>query len=321
MTQPTPLFIVGSGRSGTTIVATLLNLLPRVHIAKETGFIGIHQNDLLKMQTSSAAKELIPMVNSWLNQNDWQERASEDNYLKFCSETGLTGAVGLLNYVWQLDSETPWSDLQIVGDNTPLYVMAIPVILALFPNARFIHMVRDPRDVVCSILKMRFGACETTTAAMEWHHYLGCWLLSERLIPQSQRIECRYEDLCTNPGSTFERIAAFAGFDAEVAEQALKRHASRQDEARTGFERIAKWGHHRNLSEPLTPARIGRFRKELSEKQISQIENIAQYGMRAYGYELSEWPTHPLMLEDRITITKAAVKDVLFRIRQRLRRT
>ncbi|MGV2340269.1 MAG UNVERIFIED_CONTAM: sulfotransferase [Planctomycetaceae bacterium] len=126
-------------------------------------------------------------------------------------------ARGLLHYVWQLESETAWDELSVVGDNTPLYVMAIPAILELFPNAKFIHMVRDPRDVVCSMLNMRFGACEAVTAAMEWHQTLGCWLLAERLIPESQRMECRYEDLCTSPEATFGGVASFVGATAEAA--------------------------------------------------------------------------------------------------------
>lgn len=319
MTAPTPLFVVGSGRSGTTIVATLLSLLPAVQIAKETGFIGLLQNDLLRYRSSDQAERLIPEINSWLNQNDWKERASVEEFRNFCSRNGLSGSIGLLHYIWQLDSEKDWNELRIVGDNTPLYVMAIPVILELFPNARFIHMVRDPRDVVCSMLKMRFGACEAVTAAMEWHHYLGCWLLAERLIPASQRMECRYEDLCTNPTATFAKLAEFAGASADVASEAYQRHAAREKSATTGFERLVKWGHHRNLTEPLTPKRIGRYREELSAKQIAQIESITQYGMRAYGYEFSGWPTHPLMREDRLTITKAAIRDILTRVGRRLR--
>lgn len=101
----------------------------------------------------------------------------------------------------------PWHELSFIGDNTPLYVLAIPAIQDLMPNARFIHMVRDPRDVVCSVLKMRFGADDVVVAAMEWHLTLGCWLMAERIVSADRRMECRYEDLCTaraNDGSPCE---------------------------------------------------------------------------------------------------------------------
>lgn len=315
---PVPVFVVGSGRSGTTIMAALLNLLPRVFIAKETGFIGTFHRELVLNEDSENFAGLIPQINSWLEVSGWQQRGTAEGLRAFCSQHGLSGAQGLVNYIWQLESKSPWNELSCIGDNTPLYVMAIPALLQMFPNAKFIHMVRDPRDLVASVLKMRFGAKEATTAAMEWHHQLGCWLLAERQIPAEQRIECRYEDLCRTPEATFERIAAFLGASAEDAREALRKHAAGDLKA-TGFEQVAQQGHHRRLGEPLSPARIGRYRRDLSAKQIRDIESVAQYGLRAYGYEFDEWLISPLMAENRLLLLRAAIFDFLNRALQRLR--
>jgi len=317
MSTPQPLFIVGSGRSGTTIAAALLNLLPGVFISKETGFLGAKQCELVWHRKSDNFESMIPEVNIWLAANDWQQQATAAGLQEFCDRHQLSGARGLLHYVWQLESETPWDQLTMVGDNTPLYVMAIPAVLELFPDAKFIHMVRDPRDVVCSMLNMRFGACEAVTAAMEWHQTLGCWLLAERLIPESQRLECRYEDLCTSPEATFARVASFVGATAEAAGEAIRLHAAGGRKPK-GFEAVAQRSHHRRLAEPLSPARVGRFRKDLSKKQIRQVESIAQYGMQAYGYALDTRSLHPLIIEDRLSLLKASVHDLLNRMRQRL---
>jgi hypothetical protein len=317
MNRPTPLFIVGSGRSGTTICAALLNQLPGVFIAKETGFIGSTQRELVLNSDRDDFAGMIPEINSFLAHNDWQARASVEGLREFCGQFQLSGAQGLLHYIWQLESGRRWDELAVVGDNTPLYVMAIPALLRLFPDARFIHMVRDPRDVVCSMLKMRFGACEAMTAALEWHQSLGCWLLAERLIPAAQRIECRYEDLCTTPDETFAGIAAFAGATAAEAAEALRRHASGGQQP-PGFERIAKWEHHKRLTEPLTPAKVGRYRTELSPAQIRDVESVAQYGMQAYGYAMETWQLHPMILEDRMRLLKAGLRDMFNRLLQRL---
>ncbi|MEY3173282.1 MAG: hypothetical protein RLZZ436_1196 [Planctomycetota bacterium] len=317
MSGPIPLFVVGSGRSGTTILAALLNLLPGVFIAKETGFIGARQRELVLNGDADDFAGMIPDINSYLEHNDWQLRASVEGLREFCGRYQLAGARGLLHYIWQLEAGRPWDELRIVGDNTPLYVMAIPALLKLFPEAKFIHIVRDPRDVVCSVLKMRFGACEAMAGALEWHHSLGCWLLAERIVPASQRMECRYEDLCTAPESTFAKIASFAGASAEAATEALRLHAAGGRQP-SGFERIAKWEHHKRLAEPLSPARVGRFRRELSKKQIQDIESVAQYGMQAYGYEMDNWLLHPMMLEDRMKLLKVGMRDMLNRLLQRL---
>ena len=318
--HPTPVFILGSGRSGTTVTATLLNRLPRVHIAKETGYLGLSLPLLRRIDDEDALTQLVDTVNSWLNKERWEHQSSADGFRSFCRRYGISGASAFIHYVWQLDSSVPWHELEFIGDNTPLYVMAVPAIQELLPNARFIHMVRDPRDVVCSICKMRFGADDPVAAAMEWHLYLGCWLMAERVIAPERRIDCRYEDLCTHPEPTFARLAAFLNRTETQARAALAEHAAAGSAPDSGFKSVAGLTHHTRINEPLTPARIGRYRTELSPEQINTIEQILQYGMLAYGYKPSQWHTHPLMREDRMSLLKTAVRDTIRRIRKRLTR-
>jgi hypothetical protein len=316
--MPIPVFILGSGRSGTTITAALLNHLPGVHISKESGFLGQHLELLEVVDEPAPRSRLLDVTNSWLTQNGWEQRATETGFREFCDRYRLSGPAAYLHYVWQLESPVPWHELRFIGDNTPLYVMAIPAIQRLLPDARFIHMVRDPRDVVCSIVKMRFGAYDVVMAALEWHVYLGCWLMAERGLPAHQRFECRYEDLCTSPDVTFTRLAAFVGCSGEAAAAALAQHARGGAGALSGFERVATQQHHTRLSEPLSAQRVGRYRQELTAKQVRQIEEIAQYGMLAYGYEPTRWQMHPLMLEHRFQLLKAMVSDMCHRVIARI---
>jgi hypothetical protein len=206
---PVPVFVLGCGRSGTTVTARLLNHLPGVHIAKETGYLNQHLDLLKQIHEVSVPTELLQVVNSWLQTNDWSGRVSAEGFAEFCRRQGMSGAAAFIHYVWSLDCPEPWEQLQFIGDNTPLYVLSIPELKQLLPEARFIHIVRDPRDVVCSTLKMRFGAFDATVAAMEWHITIGAWLMAERWLPAQDRIEFRYEDLCISPENTFARVAGF----------------------------------------------------------------------------------------------------------------
>ncbi|MFO1002924.1 MAG: sulfotransferase [Planctomycetaceae bacterium] len=86
--------------------------------------------------------------------------------------SAFSGAPAFIHYVWQIDAPIPWRQLRFIGDNTPLYVLSIPWLLELFPDAMFVHVVRDPRDVVCSVMSMRFGADNSIVAAMEWQQAL-----------------------------------------------------------------------------------------------------------------------------------------------------
>jgi len=317
--QPTPVFIVGSGRSGTTITATLLSQLPRVQIAKETGYIGQNVSLLQEIANPESLQQLIQSTNSWLAQNHWENRASAEGFHKFCVRHQVHGASAYIHYVWQLDSPKPWEELSFIGDNTPLYVMAIPAIQELMPNARFIHVVRDPRDVVTSMLKMRFGADDIVIAAMEWHLYLGCWLMAERIVPEERRMEFRYEDLCVAPFETLSRMARFLNHTDADAGSALERHAAAGNKQHTGFEKVAVVSHHTRLTEPLAASRVGRYQSELSADQIQAIEEIAQYGMLACGYQPTKWHMHPLVREDRIRLLRAMLNDFVRRCLKRLR--
>lgn len=317
--HPTPVFILGSGRSGTTITASLLSNLPGVQIAKETGYLARSLTQLKNISDPKTLESLILYVNLWLEQEHWENRASVRGFHEFCERYQFSGSAAFIHYIWQLDSNVPWHELSYIGDNTPLYVMAIPAIQELMPNARFIHMVRDPRDVICSILKMRFGADDAVVAAMEWHLYLGCWLMAERNVPADRRIECRYEDLCNAPQETMTRLAAFLDRTESDAAAALAKHSKSGSKAAAGFEKVATAAHHTRLTEPISPSRVGRFRSELSAAQIQAIEEIAQYGMLAYGYEPSGWHEHPLVTENRIQLLKSMIRDFGKRAFKRLR--
>ena len=318
--HPTPVFILGSGRSGTTITASLLSHLPRVQFAKETGYISQNLPLLRDIDNPGSLKRLVGVVNQWLTRSNSGNLASPEGFDRFCSQYAIQGASAFIHYVWQLDSPKPWHELSFIGDNTPLYVLAIPAIQALMPDARFIHMIRDPRDVVTSMLTMRFGANDPLVAAMDWHIMLGSWLMAERIVAADRRIECRYEDLCAMPEQTVARLARFLNHTDADATAALVRQSSIGSKLHTGFEKVAVASHHTRLIEPLAPNRVGRFKTELTSAQIQAIEEIAQDGMLAYGYKLTGQREHPLLRENRIRILRAVISDFTRRCYKHLRR-
>jgi hypothetical protein len=315
--SPVPVFILGSGRSGTTVTASLMNRLPGVHIAKETGFIGQSVELLRDLANANSRQKLIDVVNSWLVVEKWLGRASEQGFDDFCQQHQFRGASAFIHYVWQIDSPTPWEQLSFIGDNTPLYVLSIPWLLELFPDAKFVHVVRDPRDVVCSVMSMRFGADDPIVAAMEWQHSLGCWLMAERMVSPANRIEIRYEDLCMSSTSTLRKLAEW--LSPEMQRLDLEYLTSvNQAPRRDTFQNVAELPHHRRLQEPLNANRIGRFRTELTEKDIARIEAVLQNGMLACGYQPSTWQVSPYATEDRVSQARAMIRDLLKRSIRRL---
>lgn len=314
---PRPVFVVGNWRSGTTITAKLLNCLPQTHIAKETGFITESLELLKQVPAPQAMTPLLAHVNSWLLTNGWTGRVSFDGFDSFCEQTGFVGPRAFLYYVWTLDSPQPISELRWIGDNTPLYLLAIPELLELLPDAHFIHVVRDPRDVICSTLKLRFGAHQALIGAMDWNTCLGAWLTAEKYLEDRVRTSFRYEDLCTDSVPVMQQLATFLGFQAGAAELALQQQSVSSAEA-TGFGRVAESAHHRNLAKPLSAASVGRYRRGLTREQIRQIEVTARAGMLACGYQTEAEGLHPLATENRLQILRAMVEDTLRRCWSRM---
>lgn len=316
--HPVPVFILGSGRSGTTVTASLLNRLPGMHIAKETGFIGQSVELLRDIANPKSRQQLIDIVNSWLVVEKWSGRASEQGFGDFCQQQQqLSGASAFIHYIWQIDSPIPWRQLNFIGDNTPLYVLSIPWLLELFPNAKFVHVVRDPRDVVCSVMSMRFGADDPIVAAMEWQHALGCWLMAERMVSSANRIEIRYEDLCVSSASTLRKLAEWLG--PEMLKPDLEHVLSLDGATGKGtFQSVAELPHHQRLLEPLSTGRIGRYRTELTANDIARIEAVLQNGMLACGYQPATWQVSPYATEDRVSQARAMIRDLLKRGIRRL---
>lgn len=311
--RPRPVFILGSGRSGTTITASLINRLPGVHIASETGYLSGSFARLDSLDDSASRRDLIRFTNSWLSAERWTNRATDEGFRQFASRYEISGAAAWVNYVWQLDCNVAWDSLSHIGDNTPGYVFAVPMIDRLLPDALYIHVVRDPRDVVCSVLKMKFGANDPVIAALDWHCCIGAWMMAERVIPADRRMELHYEDLCEDPGKVLARVSQFLGGTPEAAEIALQADSDNTNRGSNDFAKVAQLEHHRRLTEPISKKSVARFRTELTEAQVQAIEEIAQHGMLAYGYRPARWYDSPIMLERRLHFLKASLYELLRR--------
>lgn len=305
--RPKPVFIVGSGRSGTTLAATLINRFADVHIAKETGYISRAVDLLESIDKPESMERLVALTNSWLKVEGWTGRADAEQFRAFAAREGLQGAAGYMHYVWMLDSRRSRNGLSHVGDNTPGYVWVIPKLEQMLENARYIHVVRDPRDVAASILAMRFGANDVLTAALEWQANIGAWMAAERIVPPERRLEIRYEDLCRTPAAALGRVAAFLDQGIDAAEAALARTGDTADE----FSAVTAKPHHSRLAEQLSPARIGAHRAALTPAQIAEVEAVTQHLMAVYGYEPVAWRRSPLMEDRRAYLALGYGRDIL----------
>lgn len=209
-----PLFFIGGqGKSGTTWLQLLLNSHPHIACHGEG-----HFTDVLAPKLHEAAN----MYNSFLEQNN--RLFSEIQHYPLLKGNHLLyifrHTVGI-----QLSQHPGYKDARILGERTPANLDQSLILINAFPDANFIHMIRDPRDIAVSFwfhglrtnprwIKSKYGSIEKVLNRIvpEWikgiHTARGMW---DKRPHQYQ--EVLYEELHQNPQSTLEKILNKLGAD------------------------------------------------------------------------------------------------------------
>lgn len=162
------------------------------------------------------------------------------------------------------------------GQKTPRLVRSVDLIADAFPGALFIHLMRDPRAVVNSLIRSDVHRSDPYHASLRWRMDVGAGLDFARQYPEKV-LTLKYEDLVRDPTRALEEVARYLGISFESE---LLRGGSGRKEFSKFYENI-----HRNLDGPLTTARIDSWKRELHPKSIAVIEAINRDLMQTVGYE------------------------------------
>jgi len=170
----------------------------------------------------------------------------------------------------------------------------VPALAALLPEARFIHMIRDGRDVALSHMRMNWGPTTYAESAQLWVTRIS---KARRHAPNIDHYsELRFEDLVTDTEGTLRKVCAYIDLEYDpvmldyheraekrLAEKAIdlpRKHGPTQTaEARMDSHRLAK--------EPPQADRLGMWRRKMTPAEIAEYEAIAGPLLEELGYELS----------------------------------
>jgi len=156
------------------------------------------------------------------------------------------------------------------GEKTPHNALIAEMLCEWYPGAAIIHLLRDPRDAVASMLRMPWALNSVFTNAQSWLRFnLGAWRSRHR----PNYLLVRYEELATEPEAQLRRICAFAG--EEYSSAMLVPNG---DPAAELF-----W--FQRAEEPVTTERLGKWREELTPNQVALVEWVVGRHMRTFGYE------------------------------------
>ena len=253
-------FIVGCGRSGTTLLRETLNRHPDLAFGPETAF-------------------LCDLVNPKRMSVEWDMPVGEIESMLRESASVVRFAERFFGRLAEREGKPRWAD------KTPRNATALAKILAWFPNARVVHLIRDGRDVACSLRHhprqaIRGGRVvpintnnPITKCARQWRNEASMGL-AFRDHPRCTEI--RYEDVVREPEPSVRRLCEFLGLEFTPA---LLSPSESEGEARAG----------RLIHNPLADSgvhdkSIGRWRRDLSPEERHTFCRIAGELLIALGY-------------------------------------
>ena len=293
---PAP-FIVGVGRSGTTLLRMMLDAHPELAIPPETHFV----NDLL------IAGEKIRLSPERLLKTVVQDRhrrwgdfgIDEHAYLERLEAIERLNSSDAVRAFFELYAEQHGKPRW--GDKTPDYVKRVRRIGRALPEARFVHVIRDGRDVALSHNKRiqrrgldRRPPVPAGEMARRWRKRIEKARYDASTVGD-RYMEIRYEDLVTDPEETLVRVCELIqiGYDPamldyhERAEERLQEMArdlpaGQGRPHRPGEERLQA---HALLKEPPKKDRVATWKEGMSGADVAEFEEIAGPLLSELGYE------------------------------------
>lgn len=161
------------------------------------------------------------------------------------------------------------------GDKTPLNAFALPELHATFPQAQFIHMIRDGYDVVDSYIRMgRYDTFEE--AAKRWLEATEACLAFEKAHPAVIQTVL-YEDLASHPETTLSKLFPWLGLTYNPDALAATPEPEQMGD-------IAVYEHLANVSRPVTSASVGKGRKHMSPADLDRVSRLIGGRMASLGY-------------------------------------
>jgi hypothetical protein len=270
-----PFFIVGNDRSGTTMLRLILDRGPDVAIPPESMFLTDFAPEFARGEPHDAAAAARLMAEVW---NHPKVRLWELPGGPPAVPPGLTGADA-----YRFIAEAPFAAYAAKhgkprwADKTPHYVHHVDHLLELWPQARFVVLVRDGRDVAVSLRAMPFGPNNAWAAAPWWARGIRAGERAQAAHPDAVRT-VRYEDLAARPRELVPEICAFVGVrysDDMLALEAADRSRIVRDQA--------SW--FPTIFDGINTTAVGRWRRDMSVRDQQVFGARAGEELARLGYD------------------------------------
>ena len=284
-------FVVGVSRSGTTLLRLMLDSHPDLAIPPETHFL----TDVAKAWEGDPGG-LGPALAAMTSHPRWGDFGIEAADLRADLDgRPVTAAGDILRAFYHLYAVR--RSKSRFGDKTPRYTKEMLRVESVLPEARFVHLIRDGRDVALSLTRAYWGPDSVSEAALRWTRRVT------RARADAQEVrhytELRYEDLVREPEASLRRVCAFAELPFDRAMLTYHHSAperlgeiDRDLPRQSGGQPIpasTRLGTHRLVDRPPDAEAVERWRRHADRSDVLAIERVAGDLLEELGYSLSRY--------------------------------
>tara|TARA_B100000965_G_C19602924_1_gene764027 strand:- start:9528 stop:10418 length:891 start_codon:yes stop_codon:yes gene_type:complete len=273
-----PIFIVGVGRSGTTLIRQMVNSHSKIAIPYESHFITKYISCEKKYGDLQNDENLSALLDDILAEpilENWDYVPDKQSLLGKTTSRDIGGVFA--NFFTQYANHHGKS---IWGDKSD-YLHQMHKIKYLYPNAKFIHIVRDGRDVALSVMKMSWGPDNIREAASWWGEHVRLGYSMGRMLNKEQYYEIRYEDLVAHPEKYLEEICQFVGVNFESTMLEFFKTSKK-------FIPQSRLNQHYNADKGADTSRTKAWKREMSPLDCEIFQQIAGDVLREMNYEIAE---------------------------------
>lgn len=256
--QPVPVFLLGFMRTGTTLTQEVLGAHPGVFVADETDLVISVVNELKRMSNR------------------------QDSVPRMLKNLDLDGVMHLRGFYWQR-VEALFGDKigsRLFLDKTTMNSIDLGLINCLFPDAKLVFLLRDPRDVCLSCFMQTMIPTPSTVHLLNWestarfYAEVMDWWATVKPKLSMEFIEFRYEDAVFDFEASFRKVFDFIGLEWNPNVADFHKNAAAKFIASPSFSQVAQ---------PLYSSSVGRWKHY--ESEYASIAEYLQPYIDGYGYK------------------------------------
>jgi hypothetical protein len=302
MTDKRPIFIVSSPRSGSTLLRLILDAHPRLAVPPPAWLFHYIYPYLYSYGDLGVEANLRAMVEDTLETptiKEWPFQAGVDEVIAEMKEPTYTELFSALHRLYARPrGKERW------GEKSPRDAFYMAEIKSAYPDAQFIHILRDGRDVAIDLSDSILWPNTLYASALMWKDFVQAIEDSAKELDSDSYHVVRYAELCAQPQTVLRRICEFLG--EEFRDEIIAHHET---------ESTKEWAGapvHANTARPINTDFVDMYKTRIGENDRRVLEGIIGETLRELGFPVEGSPAYlparqarQLLENDTISNTKA----------------